>query len=244
MLRKRLIISFILVFVGLGSIFLLPKSFGLKDAAVFDTFPPNVGEWMGKYQRPGEKEKAVLDSATDFRKRLYFRESPEHLFQVEAIDASMVLSGDDMNNSIHRPERCLLAQGYADIQPSTVAIDVGGKQMEVTRLRFSKPMEDGSELSAIMYYWFVGADHLTNSHYERTFYDIKHRLLEGTNQRWAYISLQSSYGPEWAEHGRQRLAPNTAEETDAYLQDFIRRTFYQIHKADELNGWEQPANTG
>ena len=33
MLRKRLIISFILVFVGLGSIFLLPKSFGLIPRA-------------------------------------------------------------------------------------------------------------------------------------------------------------------------------------------------------------------
>jgi hypothetical protein len=89
-----------------------------------------------------------------------------------------------------------------------------------------------------MYYWFVGASHVTNSHYERTIYDIKHRLLEGTNQRWAYISLLSQFGPTWAENGMERLAPNTEEETDAYLQEFIRRTFFQIHKTGEIKGWE------
>jgi hypothetical protein len=146
-----------------------------------------------------------------------------------------------MNNSIHRPERCLEAQGYAKIQPTTVAIDVGDKKMKVTRLHFVRVLEDGTELPAIMYYWFVGADHLTNSHYERTLYDIKHRLIEGTNQRWAYISLLSQYGPTWAESGALQVAPNTVEETDAYMQDFIRRTFFKIHKTDEIKGWQDVA---
>lgn len=243
MLRTRLIIAFVVVFAGLGSILLLPKSFGLKDAAVFDAFPVGVGEWTGQYRPPGDKEKMELDKATVFRKRFYFRESPNHLLQADTIDATMVKSGDDMNNSIHRPERCLKAQGYHKIEPSTVAIDVGGKSLKVTRLRFVQTLANGTELPALMYYWFVGADHLTNSHYERTLYDIKHRLLEGTNQRWAYISLLSQFGPTWAESGATRLAPNTEEETDAYMQEFIRSTFFKIHKTSEINGWKDVAKT-
>ena len=244
MLRRRLIISFVLVLVGLGSIRFLPKSFGLKDAAVFDAFPTGLGEWQGQYRAPGEREKRVLDDATDFRKRFYYRESPDHLLQADMIDATMVLSGDDMNNSIHRPERCLKAQGFQKIQPKTVAIEIGDKKMKVTRLHFVRTTEDGTELPAIMYYWFVGSDHITNSHYERTLYDIKHRLLKGTNQRWAYISLLSEYGPNWAEKGATTIAPNTEEETDAFMQDFIRRTFFKIHKTDEIKGWKDVAKAG
>ncbi len=156
----------------------------------------------------------------------------------------MVQSGDDMNNSIHRPERCLKAQGYHKIEPTTVKIEVGERSLKVTRLSFVQTLPDGAELPALMYYWFVGADHVTNSHYERTLYDIKHRLLEGTNQRWAYISLLSQFGPGWGQKGADGLAPNTEEQTDAYMQDFIRRTFFQIHKADEIKGWEDLAKTG
>ncbi|MGI9240429.1 MAG: exosortase-associated EpsI family protein [Verrucomicrobiales bacterium] len=244
MLRNRLIISLVVVLVGLGSILFLPKSFGLKDAAVFDALPGRVGEWKGEYRAPGKKEKDELDKATVFRKRFYYRDSPNHPRQADAIDATMVQSGDDMNNSIHRPERCLKAQGYHQIEPKTVKINVGDKSMKVTRLRFVQTLADGTELPALMYYWFVGADHLTNSHYERTLYDIKHRLLQGTNQRWAYISLLSQFGPGWAENGVEWLAPNTEEEADAYMQDFIKRTFFQIHKADEINGWEEVAEAG
>ena len=86
-----------------------------------------------------------------------------------------------------------------------------------------------------MYYWFVGADYLTNSHYSRTLHDMKYRLTHGNNQRWAYISLSSAFGPDLT----QGLAPNTEEQTDAMLAEFVRDTFYKIHKTDQIKGWEE-----
>jgi len=235
MLRRRLIISLVLVTVGLGSILILPKSFGLRDAAVFEAFPVTLDEWKGVIREPGELEKRELDKSTDFRKMLYYRESPNHLLEADTVDATMVLSGDDMNNSIHRPERCLQAQGFKKVQPSTVQVDVGAdKRLTVTRLHFVQPLKDGTEVPAIMYYWFVGADFITNSHYGRTLYDMKFRLLTGSNQRWAYISLQSPYG----EKRPEGIAPNTEAEADAFLQEIIAETFFPIHKTEKIKGWE------
>lgn len=241
MLRRRLIISLVLVTLGLGSILFLPKV-GLQDAAIYEAFPPRVGGWTGREGKANEKEKEQLDKNTDFRKMFYQRESPNHMFVQDTVDATMVLSGDDMNNSIHRPERCLLAQGFKNITPTTIEVDVGAeKPLKVTRLHFLRPLTDkdgkyiGKDLPAIMYYWFVGADFITNSHYGRTLYDIKYRLVTGTNQRWAYISLQSSYGEllrNWD------MAPNSEAETDALMQDLISKTFFPIHKTEKIRGWK------
>ena len=41
------------------------------------------------------------------------------------VAASIVLSGQDLNSSIHRPERCLPAQGFKDIRSSIIEVDAG-----------------------------------------------------------------------------------------------------------------------
>ena len=41
----------------------------------------------------------------------------------------------------------------------------------------------------VFYYWFVGSHSLTAGHYDRTFIDMKDRLLGGFDQRWAYVLL-------------------------------------------------------
>lgn len=234
-MRKRLIITFVLLTVGLSAIFFLPKTFGLQDSAVRTVLPKSLDEWQGREREAGKLEKQELDKATDFRKMWYFRESPHHPREADTVDMTMVLSGDDMNNSIHRPERCLLAQGYKKITPSEVKIDIGGgKSLTATRLHFVAQLKDGSEVPAIMYYWFVGADLITNSHYGRTLYDMQYRLVKGTNQRWAYISVQAPYG----EVRSEGFAPNTEAQADASLQDVVKKTFFPIHKTDIIRGWK------
>jgi len=235
MSRKPLIVSFLLIGIGLSLVKLLPHTFDLQPAAVVKAFPTDVGEWEGRHIEPGENEKKVLDEQTEFVKRTYFRESPSHTLEWEMLDATMVLSGEDMNNSIHRPERCLKAQGFANITPSEVSIDVGeGNILKVTRLHFIQKLKTGGEIPAIMYYWFVGADQITNSHYGRTFRDMVYRLATGSNQSWAYISLQASYG----DIRRENQAANTEAEADAFMVDFVQRTFFPIHKTEKIKGWE------
>ena len=96
--------------------------------------------------------------------------------------------------------------------------------------------------SRISYYWFTGAAIITPSHYKRTLTDMWDRLVTGTNQRWAYVTISSELFEESAEHP---FAKHSPEETDAMLTDFISRVFDQIHRTDQLSGdWEGgPAST-
>ena len=65
MFRKRLIISFLLVFIGLGLVVVLPQSFELQPAAVNKAFPNNVADWIGQEVEPEEREKKVLAELVD-----------------------------------------------------------------------------------------------------------------------------------------------------------------------------------
>ena len=48
----------------------------------------------------------------------------------------------------------------------------------------------------MVYYFFVGKDTITNSHYERTFQDAKDRLIGGYAQRWAYVTFETYPDPK------------------------------------------------
>ncbi len=67
--------------IGLGSIYILPKAPGLQNAAVYTVLPTVADEWEGHERTPGELEKRELDKATEFRKMLYARKSPNHTFE-------------------------------------------------------------------------------------------------------------------------------------------------------------------
>jgi hypothetical protein len=72
------------------------------------------------------------------------------------------------------------------------------------------------------YYWFVGASDITASHFQRTYIDIRDRILYGYNQRWAYITVASTITQNLTPFGRSE------KETDAMIQQFIEELFPQI----------------
>ena len=79
MFRRRLIISFLVVLVGMSAALLMPKTFGLEPAAVADILPLDVDEWKGYHTEPSYDERKGLDVETKFSKRIYVRDSPNHL---------------------------------------------------------------------------------------------------------------------------------------------------------------------
>jgi hypothetical protein len=113
-----------------------------------------------------------------------------------------VLSGHDVNDSIHRPERCLPAQGYKDLRRTSLVARTPSGDVPISRVTCfldkrdpatGKPLagQDGQpvRIRHVFYYWFIGSHSLTASHYDRTFVDMKDRLVGGFDQRWAYVLL-------------------------------------------------------
>lgn len=232
-LKKLLIVQIILA-AGLATMYALPRSYSIRESAIIMSLPTFVGDWYGKPIEVSKLEEDSLADDTRHEKKWYRRFAPDQIGESDIVHAFIVLSGDDMNNSIHRPERCHTAQGYLVASHREVEIDLGeGRTLKVMRLLSTRGQPDSSErISNITYYWFTGAETVTDGHYERTWIDMRDRLLTGTNQRWAYVTVASEFG-----QGRgEGIAVRDEAETDAILQDFTRQVFDRIHESVKLDG--------
>src|SRR5712671_5802088 len=131
---KRLAVLLLFLGAGFSAIFLLPKTTVTQPVGIKLELPQFVGKWYGVDQKISERELQMLAGDTEFARKVYTDAAGNVIF------VSIVLSGADLDNSIHRPERCLPAQGWtiADTRSLEVPLD-GGKKLQVTRLHDVRP---------------------------------------------------------------------------------------------------------
>lgn len=236
-MRARLLILLVLSLTGLGAVVALPDHVDMLPSAVKMKWPEIAGDWV-KVRDTVEspQERSILAPDTQFAKSQYV-----HARSNIQIDVGIVLSGMDPNNSIHRPERCLVAQGHGGLVRIGREFKLAdGRVLPVmrlfTNLQWMEPREGGPPVpqsnNFLTYYWFVGNDLLTNSHYGRTFRDIHDRLLRGANQRWAYFTI----GVRLIDNEQTRaLATNPDNELDQYLEKFITEVVPHMLESSMLN---------
>jgi hypothetical protein len=192
----------------LSSIHVLPSAGKVAQSAVRMELPLEKGGWDFKEQMASEAEKKTLAKDTEFSKAVCLKPRPGEYDPngqdvMDRVDLSVVLSGADINNSIHRPERCMPAQGHNILSSNDRNIDLGnGRTIEVKRLRsvqrlpINEKRTEFLELNCVTYYFFVGNDTITESHTRRTLIDMQDRLKKGEAQRWAYVSASMSFSPD------------------------------------------------
>jgi EpsI family protein len=219
---KRLATLQIVLLGGLGSVFLVPRDVAFEPAAVNSSLPEDVGDWNGTDQAITQFERDVLGPDTQFARKVYRNPRGDELF------VSIVFSGPDMNTSIHRPERCLPAQGWTVADTRQVALSTPAGPLNVTRLhnmRNDRPSSGRNiTIYSLDYYWFVGHIDETASHLERTWIDIRDRLLKGRNQQWAYVTVVGVVTKDFRVFGR------TEKETDNSIQAFIAELVPKLQK--------------
>ncbi len=220
----------ILIVGGLALSQALPRSPKTRDAAIDMTLPALVGEWkgLGESHEGTSEERRVLAADTTFIKQSYALLQPGFLStgrlvsDLHMFNASIVMSGQDLNDSIHRLERCLQGQGFKELKGSNLTVDLGlGRSIKVRRIAcYSENGRvittpdgkkeakaflhlDGSKVRTnhVLYYWFVGAHTLSNDHFERTLVDMKDRLLGGFDQHWGYVLLGAAVTDDLAKRG-------------------------------------------
>ncbi len=216
MIIKRLLLLQTLLVLGLAAVFLIPQKTTLGPAGIGMALPDQIGRWTGEGAPISERELAALAPDTRFSRKWYTNPAGDKLY------VSIVLSGADMDNSIHRPERCLVAQGWTVENSHRVQIPLPDDKppLEATALKTVQQMPSGKNTPAIAvtnlnYYWFIGSHDITASHWRRTFIDIQDRLLHGENQRWAYVTVSSLVTDNLQPGGRN------AEDTARIIEDFI-----------------------
>ncbi|PZR79898.1 MAG: EpsI family protein [Chthoniobacterales bacterium] len=219
----RLALLQLLLVAGFGSAYLVPTHGESQPAGVNMNLPESIGEWTGEPQAIGDREREELAADTTFARKLYSNAFGDHIL------VSIVLAGEDPDNSLHRPERCLPAQGWTVLDSSTRVIkapQLPGGELKVTRLHSERKVQDEKGALHTIYnvndYWFVGYRELTPSPIQRALIDIRDRVASGVNQRWAYVTVASVITEGLTRFGRSEKG------TDEMLQSFVSQIFPRI----------------
>ncbi|MEI7912276.1 MAG: exosortase/archaeosortase family protein [Verrucomicrobiota bacterium] len=221
----------------LGSICFLPQTGAVAQSAIKMTLPATAGAWQLQLTPPSEAEIGTLAKDTKFAKAICRCPRGEFAADADRADLSVVLSGHDLNNSIHRPERCMPAQGHNIIASKDVTLKLAnGRVITVRRIRSIQTLPNPAnrkldrDLDCVTYYFFVGHDRLEHNHVHRTLTDMRDRILRGIDQRWAYVTLSMWFGkvPEIGE----RI---TEQEADAKLLSLLAKF------AETQINWQQIA---
>lgn len=208
--------------LGLAVVFLFPRKPGVGTAGIRLELPARVGDWEGVDVEVTAREREALAQDTEFARKVYRNTFGDEIY------VSIVLSGQDMSTSIHRPERCLPAQGLNVVNSARVSVPlVPAGALEMTKLsnegEGTFKSADASQAPRrvkfrnLNYYWFVGSHDVTADHLKRTMLDVRDRLLYGQNQRWAYVTVAATVTEGFSKYGRSEAA------TAKMVEDFIPR---------------------
>ena len=225
---KRLYTLAVFLAAGFSMIWLLPKSGEMKPSRLARNLPMQVGVFQGKKVTVTGEELRILAKDTEFERAQYRNEGyPSQ----PAVEVSFVFSGKDINNSIHRPERCLRSQGWNFIKERKIIIKealADGGDLPMREIVCAKPvrLESGKpiKIMRVQYYTFFGHTVITEDHYGRTFQDMKDRLFKGYDQQWAYATFSMPVTQVYAEQGLIKPeAAFTLEQSEKMLEEFIRK---------------------
>ncbi|HEY5228377.1 MAG TPA: exosortase/archaeosortase family protein [Opitutaceae bacterium] len=148
--------------------------------------------WMGSAVEPTAVERSILPPDTGYSRKLYLSQSGPSRQTL----LSIVLSGRD-RTSLHRPELCLVGQGWTIDGSSLHSFAYPGKNasgFDATVLhvhRNSAGYGGRGEVPEIVVYWYVGGDRIVPSQVQRMAYDSWNRVLHGRADRWAYVLLMT-----------------------------------------------------
>ncbi len=129
-----------------------------------------------------------LPKDTRFVKMRYDRTNHPSIF------VSIVLSGSDQNTSLHRPQRCLVGQGFTIVGTHVLKVPIEGQPPLTVMLldnvkNYRAPDGRTYDFWSYYAYWFVGRDRETPYHVERMFWQAWDRIFRNTAHRWAYVAV-------------------------------------------------------
>lgn len=149
-------------------------------------------EWIGRRSEVTAVEREILPPDTGYARKDYVAVANP----ARRVFLSVVLSGRD-RTSIHRPELCLVGQGW------TIRESVDGHFSDPTRPRTDFPVtllrvrrqvrtnRGVIEIPQIVAYWFIGGDTVVGSHWKRLVVDAWNRVVHARADRWAYVLVQT-----------------------------------------------------
>lgn len=193
--------------IGLRALAQLPARGGVGVVLAEDEknpveLPAFLGtEWIGRRAEVTAVERELLPPDTGFSRKNYVAVADPS----KQVFLSVVVSGRD-RTSIHRPELCLVGQGWT-ITGATEQVfrfSTGGARagaapggestFSATVLRVRREVTTGGArvvVPQLVAYWFVGGEAVVATHGRRLALDAWNRVTRARADRWAYVLLQT-----------------------------------------------------
>ena len=210
-----------------------PKAGGESGVMTKDgqpQLPEDIGELFGHDQKISEAELYILPKDTSFARKSY---GPPGTVDQQRILCSIILSGAEQR-SIHRPEVCLVAQGWSIIGREDIPVHLNSGRTLVLRnfalQRNAVTQDNGHKIiRAYFMYWFVGENVTTPSEFTRIFVNSWDRVMHNRAHRWAYVSLLSPIS--------NTIRPDGLNEaqTRTMMIDFIREAVPSFQKSEMVS---------
>jgi hypothetical protein len=196
----------------------------VSESGVVMDIPYSVGSYWGTAQEVTEAERVILPQDTEFAKKVFNDGKGNN------ITSQIVLAGAE-KRSIHRPQVCLIGQGWTIEESKVIPIKlVNGSTLKVMSLglRRTLTLDDGSQktLRGIYLYWFVGKEVSTPYHEERIIRTNLDMLFHNTNHRWAYVIVTANVLEGFQYGGKNK------EETLDMLENFVAEFAPKIMKSE------------
>lgn len=158
--------------------------------------PPELPGYKSEARPQSDIVVNMLPQDTSYGQRIY---TADDGFQTLA---NVVLMGSS-RGSIHKPQICLTAQGWAINDAASRVDQVQLKKpfaydLPVMHLVASRPVDVNGQKATeqgVFVYWFVDADRYTPLHAQRMLWMAQDVLLKGELDRWAYITFFSVCAP-------------------------------------------------
>jgi exosortase len=178
-----------------------------REAGVKMVLPDSVPGYLGFDQAASPAELLILPKDTEIVRKRYIGGAPVD------VGCEIVLSGT-AKSSIHRPQVCLIAQGWTIRQEQSIAIALlDGRSQRVRVLTIART-EGGKVYTGYYIYWYVGKDRTTDNNFERIFLTSWDRVVRRINHRWAYVTIS----------GLLRGDSRDAESSKRVLDDLVNFT--------------------
>jgi exosortase len=163
------------------------------DGSAPVSLPTFIGNnWVGQDADVTAVERELLPPDTGYSRKTYVSlDDPNRRAFL-----SIVLSGRD-RTSIHRPELCLVGQGWT-IRGSFLhefVFPSGGGPVPATVLEVEKQVmtpRGPAAVPQLVAYYFVGGSGVVASSWKRLFLDAWNRVFHARADRWAYVLVQTS----------------------------------------------------
>lgn len=150
-------------------------------------------EWIGRRAEVTAVERDLLPADTGYARKNYVAVADPS----RQVFLSIVLSGRD-RTSIHRPELCLVGQGWtiagASEQRFRAVAGAAEPTFPATVLRVRREVATArgrTVVPQLVAYWFVGGDEVVATHGRRLARDAWNRVVHARADRWAYVLMQT-----------------------------------------------------